>query len=281
MNILVKDMPADRYYADPCDKPSLSQSMACDLALRSPAHAFAHHPKLGAEPRDDSPTSDWGTAIHSLLLSDGQGIGIVDAKNFRTDAAKELRDLYREHGKVPMVRGEYDTAVEVANRLRDKIRGFGYDLSTGDREITAIWETTTSDEKPVQCRGRLDFLSEDRCLILDLKTCSTARPDLLPRHMVTFGYDIQAYAYTQAIEIIRPELAGRVRFVFLFCETEPPYCVTPVRCAGSMRMLGDTRWQLAVDLWERCLRTGVWSDYVTETIEAEAPTWELNRWLAA
>ena len=43
----IHDIPPREYHADPCPAPSLSRSIAKLLVERSPAHAYAAHPRLG------------------------------------------------------------------------------------------------------------------------------------------------------------------------------------------------------------------------------------------
>ena len=278
---LVRNMPASVYYADPCETPSLTQSMACDLALWSPAHGYLHHPKLGAEPDEETAAMDRGQLFDSLILCDGAGIEVLDVPDFKSKHAQEMRDMVRAAGKTPVTRAKYDAAIEAVKAIRVRIASFGFDLSDGDHQVSAFWEESTSEGQIVQARGRLDHLSRDMTLIGDLKTCTDARPHVLVRHMIDYGYDIQAAAYVSAIEKIYPQLAGRVRVVFWFCETAPPYCVTPVECAGSMKQLGQMKWKKAIDIWARCLATGEWPGYVTEPVRVEAPAWEIAKYLAA
>jgi hypothetical protein len=86
---------------------------------------------------------------------------------------------------------------------------------------------------------------------------------------------IQAHAYQRAVAAVEPESEGRTSFLFLFAEIEPPYCVTPIECGGTLRALGENRWQRAVRIWSDCLRTDRWPGYAEEIVTAEAPAWAL------
>ena len=62
-------MPAEKYHADPCMVPSLSNSVAQILLSESPRKAWFSHPKLNtafAEKEDGK--FDIGTAAHAVLL---------------------------------------------------------------------------------------------------------------------------------------------------------------------------------------------------------------------
>jgi len=210
------------------------------------------------------------------VLGEGTEIVVVDVDAWRTKAAKEARDEAREAGKVPVLAAKYDEAAAVAETIREQIAGFGYDLSGGLTEQAMTWNEYVGTE-PVLCRARMDKLWIDEGRIIDFKTIRSANPDTCARHAIDYGYAIQDAAYCSAVEALRPELIGRVEMTFLFCETEPPFAVTPAVCAGSMREIGKGRWRRAVEVWERCLRTGHWPGYTTTTVRLEAPPWVLAK----
>ncbi len=98
--------------------------------------------------------------------------------------------------------------------------------------------------------------------------------------MSEYGYDVQRAAYTSALRTIKPELAGREDFVFLFCEIEEPFCVTPVRPDGQFRDLGQRRWERAVQTWRDCLRFDNWPGYSDRIIDVAPMPWALARELS-
>lgn len=276
---LVPDMPEHIYHADPCNGvPCLSQSTAHTLVCESPSKAYLSHPLLGAAPRKPTDEMEQGQAVHAMILGVGAGIVVIDAKDYKAKHPQEMAAIAREAGKVPLLAAKHaslEVAVEV---IRAKLIALGFFLD-GQSEVSAFWEEIASDGTIVQCKARFDHLIAPR--ILDVKWTADANPTSLPRHMVDFGYDIQDAAYRSAMRAVLPEFAGREDMIFLFAEKTAPYAVTPLECAGSMRQLGEIKWRRAIDTWAQCLKSGVWPDYTTETVRAEAPTWELNRWLAA
>ena len=275
---LIPDMPERIYHSDPCEVPSLTQSIAHTLVCESPAKAYLAHPKLGNAPRKVTDEMELGQAAHAMILGVGAGIVVIDADSYKAKHPQEMAAIAREAGKVPLLSAKHaalEVAVEV---IRAKLCALGVRFD-GQSEVSVFWEETASDGTIVQCRARFDHLIAPR--ILDVKWTADANPAVLARHMVDFGYDIQDAAYRSALRAVMPELAGREDMTFLFCEKVAPNAVTPAQCAGSMRQLGELKWRRAIDTWAQCLRTGVWPDYVTEPVRLEAPSYELNRWLAA
>ena len=267
------DVPEERYHADPCATPSLSVSIAQALVLESPAHAYLRHPRLGGQPFEATSDMDRGTLIHALLLGKGRQVGVVDADDWRTKAAKEMREQLRAEGKLAVTRKLYDDSIKAAQALQRKLaaRGFVFD---GHSEVTLVWEEMAR-EGVVRCRGRLDHVKGNR--IFDLKITADANPRRVSGGCIAdMGYDLQGVVYPRALEILKPEFAGRVGFSLLFCEPEPPYCITEVRLAASRKAIAESKWARAKAMWERCLRTNHWPDYTDQVVFAEARPWEID-----
>src|ERR1700690_768850 len=160
------DIPESVYHADPCERPSLSVSVAKVLLDRSPFHAAAIHPRLGRqslEEGDDEPTSvmQRGRLIHALLLGGGgkfatvmktdKKTGVVaSADDYRTDSAKEFRDAAIARGEIPGLSHERADPTPASDVLRSKLE------NPPLREVTAVWESDG-----VLCRGLLDGLDRE------------------------------------------------------------------------------------------------------------------------
>jgi len=104
-------------------------------------------------------------------------------------------------------------------------------------------------------------------MITDLKTSRDTSPVAFARTIIAYGYDIQAAAYVSAVEHVRPEQVGRVRYQWIVAEIEEPYAVARIVPSESMMAHGRARWARALAIWERCLRTGTWPGY-----EIDPPT---------
>lgn len=273
---------AEDYFADPCAAPSLSSSIANVLELASPLHAWSQHPKLGGIPRPPTKALDNGSLIHELLLGAGKGVKVIDAADFRTNAAKAERDAARAAGQLPVLAGDYEVASRTAGILRERFADVGIVLA-GESEAVALWTETASNGAQVQCRGMMDHLTLPTTY--DLKSARSAHPIACRRHVENYGYALQRAAYVSAIERIKPDLAGRVDFVFVFFELEPPHAVTPARLTGAFCELGERGWRRAVDRWEECLRTNRWPGYAAGVIDLEPSPWaltnDMDRQLAA
>lgn len=271
---LVYDVPEATYHADPGEGPTLSASIAHILDRKSPLHAWSAHPRLGGQRQSFRADLELGSLVHRLVLGSGPEIEIVDADDWRTKAARELRDAARASGRIPLLERDYAPAAATAKRLLERMADLGIVLS-GRSEVTAFWP-----DDGVDCRGRFDHLVLETpvpksAVIYDLKTTRSGRPEDCARSIEMYGYAIQRAAYVSALETISPHLRGRVSFVFVFVEVEPPYSVTPVELSGAFAALGERRWTRARELWRRCLERDEWPGYAAPgaPVVVAPPTW--------
>jgi hypothetical protein len=270
-------MSAEEYHADPCPEPSLSSSIAHALTAQSPRHAFLRHPRLGGLPRKATKPMNRGTLCHALLLGQGRDVVVLEAADYKTKDAQRERDEAVAAGKTPVLADEYGEAGIAVNSIRDQLlNDFGITLD-GESELAMFWHELADDGTRVPCRAMLDHWNEARGRGLDLKISRSAHPRACMLHMLEYGYDLQWAAYTSGLGKVFPKLQGRLEFLYLFAEGEPPYCVTPCEPAGTMRQVGESRWRRAINLWARCMRENKWPAYVTDVARLEAPPWALER----
>ena len=266
-------IPAEQYHADPAPLPSLSNSLIKTLLNKTPRHAWMDHPRLNPQfqRREDESKFDLGTAAHAMLLEGVNKAKRIDAEDWRTKAAKEARDMARADGLLPMLPDQYAAAMAMHEAARDYIdstalRGI---LQAGKPEQTLIWR-----ERHAWCRARLDWLSEDREIILDYKTTAVDGPgDFMRRNIIAHGYDTQAVFYPRGMQALGHR---RPRFLFLVQETAAPFLCYLVEPAESMVELATGKVTRALALWGECVGSNRWPGYSTNVHQAEAPVWALK-----
>lgn len=266
----------DEYHADPCVRPSLSSSIAGVLVEESPLHAWALHPRLGGQSRPGSAATERGSILHKLLLGRGQEVVPVEARDWRTDKAKGMREAIRADDKIPVLADALREYERTADILRVRIADHGIVFDRNNTELTMVWESDG-----VLSRGRLDHFDRGAFIIDDLKTCETAAPKKIKASMVNFGADVQRAAYVEGVESIFPEALGRASMRFVFVEVEFPYDVVVAFPEGSMQELGERKWKRAKERWGECLANGLeikhWPGYSVDPIGIEAPAWALTQ----
>lgn len=263
----VLDVSIDEYHNDPCATPSLSSSIAHILTKQSPLHAWSAHPRFGNVRPPPTEELDDGAIIHMILLGKGPKLQIIQADNFRTKLAQEMRDNARAAGHIPLIERRYQEIMNASVRLRENMVAEGIELH-GESEVAIEWQ----GDDGVLCRCRLDHL--DGARIYDLKKIRSADERTCDRHADAYGYDIQREVYVEALEHLHRELEGRVDFQFVFMELDAPFCVVPRPASSSLIALGESKWRRAKATWKRCLAENRWPGYRSTPLNATP--WAIN-----
>jgi hypothetical protein len=253
--------------------PRLSPSVAKHL-LRAPSIAYQHHRLLGGVESEKTDAMRAGSILERFITGYGvDDIVIVDAADWRTKAAREMRDEVEAAGGIAVLAANYDAYKNAGDILNAKITGKIDGWQDYENQIRFEWQSSG-----VNCSGVLDQLRIEpkAYTIIDLKKTASAHPKDIQRDIVKYGYDVQYGAYVDAVETAYPHLAGRGKFLFVFYEAQPPYCVTVAQFDGSMRMLGNSKWTKAKRIWRTCMESGIWPDYVDGVVTIEAKVYDLE-----
>jgi hypothetical protein len=270
------NIPAVLYHADKlCPEPSLSSSIAKLLCLSSPMHARMAHPRLNPQAVEkEDERFDIGTAAHAVLLEGTAAVQIIDAKDWRTNVAKDARDKARAEGKIPLlphIWKDVEAMVVSARRQLLEHTDGGQDMFRGGKpEQTLVWQ----EDDGTWCRSRTDWLRPGA--VDDFKTCPNANPEVCSRTLFANGYDIQAAFYLRGVKRLTGEDAV---FRFAFIEKESPYALSVVGLGPDAMMLAEKKVLYALEQWRECLDAKYWPGYPRQTCWASLPSWEENRWL--
>lgn len=241
--------------------PRLHQSTAHTLLTKTPLHAWWFHPQLGANQREDTDAFSRGNLFDRLLFNTGpEVVEITGYDDFKTKAAQQLRDAALAEKKIPVLSRKLEEARASVLQLKARLAEKGVFLSENAAQEKVLW---VEPETEVACEGRLDHrqLESGLMWVSDFKTTKGADEEGFTRSVINYGYDIQAHAYTEAIEQCYPEFAGRVRFRWLVWETVAPYALAVYEPSGAMRKLGAHKWKKAAGIWQRCLANNRWPGY--------------------
>ena len=273
----IHTMTGDAYHADPAQAPSLSASIAQLLLTKSPKHAWIVHPKLGGQKLDPHEERfDVGTAAHSVLLEGRNILHEVEASDWRTKDAQEVRKKARENGLIALLSVQYRQVLEMAASVRAQLENFDAEpalFQDGKPEQSLIWE-----DHGVWCRARLDWLHDDFSAIDDLKsTARSANPHEWTRTtMWNIGADLQVAFYLRGLKALTGKTAA---FRYVVVETTPPYALSVVSLAPDALELANAKIDTAITIWRDCLERNEWPSYPRQVCFAELPPWSEARWM--
>lgn len=286
-------LPAATYHADPAPEPSLSRGIACEMIEKTPKHGWLAHPRLGGKGRERSSRKmDVGSVVHEMLTSEGRGIHVITAKNkagepvfeYRTDEAKAERDAAIARGLTPVLQCDLGRAEKIAAAtlriLRDtKGCGGAFDSSQGGAgELTAIWR----DPLGIYGRAMFDWYGPTDVDLWDVKTTGCGK--LSDRDIANRIFDgwmaEQSWWYRRGLSVLNPDLAGRLRFRFVFVEDDEPFEGRVIELTGTQEWIGQRRMTAAALMWKRGIRDGVWPGYPRVTSSVESPPYFQMQWEA-
>lgn len=276
----------EAYHKDPCEKVSLSSSIAKEITQRSPKHGWTKHPRLGGakdDTEDEMPdpkqtkATEAGLLLHTILLDAGDEVEVCPFENWRKDVAKAQRDLARLQGRIPTL-PHLKTAADIAAvEIRKQLDAMGLDyvFRHGMKEVVIAWE-----EDGVWLRAMIDNLIIDEnsktAELWDLKsTGKSSHPEACGKQIGDLGYDLSLEFHARGLVALRPELAGRIKKRWIFAETNAPYSATPVEIAAEWEMAANVRCERAIALWRRCMETNRWPHYVENITRLEPRPWQI------
>lgn len=266
---VIADMPDDVYHSDPVPEGSLSHSGAKKLLPPS-------SPALFKWERDNPPAPkrqfDFGHAAHKLALGAGLDVDVVQAKDWRTNAAKDQAKAARLRGAVPLLTHEWAQVEAMATALREHpIASVLLQPDSGRPEVSLFWRDADTG---VMRRGRIDWLRDrahGRLFIVDYKSTVCAEPQAFAASAARYGYHSQAPWYVDGATALG--LAEDPAFLFIAQEKEPPYLVSVVELDRDAMRIGRERNRRAIDTYIECMTADHWPAYSDEIVQISLPRW--------
>lgn len=277
------DMDSAIYFGDPCDEPSLSQSLAKIILDHSPLHAKLEHPRLAPVAAEDDEAEKYvkaqaiGNAAHKMILGRGKEIDILDYNDFRTKESKLARDLAEKAGRTVILEKHWSSAEAMVTAARAQIERHEANLTFKDGigEVAVICQ-----DDGVWLRSLIDWLGYDLRRCDDYKSGGVSvAPHVIGLRMVDQGWDIQAAMQERILDALDPAGAGRRRFRFIAQENRPPYALTICELSESVMTMGRKKLQAAISTWRVCMKLKKWPGYPTRVVIPEYPGWQETRWL--
>lgn len=249
----IEDMPEREYHAHPT---SLSVSGAKTL-LKAPA--LFKHQQANPVYKD---VFDFGSAAHSLVLGVGDPLCVIDAEDWRSKAARDLRDAARAKGETPILKADHLKVLAMADKLKQHKLAMQL-LSEGNPEVSAF---APDEATGVTRRCRFDWLHPT--VLTDYKTSASSNPhDLAGRYgaIKKWGYDQQAAWYLDlARDLGHPAQA----FAFIFQMKEAPFLVTVATVPEGELWDARDRNRQALERFRDCTESGIWPGYLPDDTAA-------------
>jgi len=253
--------------------PAVSKSHLDQIA-RSPLHYWARYLDPKREVPAPTPAMRLGTAVHTLTLEADtweQRYVVAPQVDRRTKAGKEAwAEFEAEAGERELISAEDRTIV---SRMAEAVWSHPAAAMLlhwqGKAETTHMWMDEPSG---LQCKCRPDWLTNDGCLIVDLKTTEAdASPQCFRKSIANFRYHTQAAWYLQGVEYAtgtRPD-----QFIFVVVEKKPPHAVAVYAADQEMIEIGGQHARRDLMRLAECHKNGRWPGYSEEIEMIGLPAW--------
>lgn len=277
------------------------------LVERSPLHYFAQYIDPRREPRTETPAMKLGRAIHTAALEPHQFARryhlepipedfpgtLVSADDYRAACASlgikppstkaAMKTLLMATPNPPVffedIAGQIESKFELlSEKQMEACEGIAGNvrksdaamtlLSDGKAEEVAVWK---DPETGVLCKARLDWLSSDRNVIVDLKSTTDARPEKFKRSIQEYGYHRQVAWYLDGVEYASGTRPGV--FAFIVYESTAPYAAAYYYADQEMITIGRRENRILLRSYADCLASGKWPGFPEELREISLPAW--------
>jgi exodeoxyribonuclease VIII len=261
---------------------------------RSPLHYFDKYLASDREKQKPTDAMKKGTALHTAVLEPELWDSTIavkpeDAPNRPTEKqlvqpaktgtkahdawldACSRRDWWAEFdkksaGKLLISPGDADEVRRMADSVRRHPAASFLLEMPGRREASYTW---TDPATGLQCKTRPDYHTEDRRIVVDLKTTIDAKRNEFSRSIVNYDYHVQSAWNIDAI--------GAEQFITIAVESSRPYCVAVYPASDALIAAGRRRYEEAMETLAECISSGIWPGYGDEIQEAiDLPEWCLD-----
>jgi hypothetical protein len=266
------------YRADPCPSPSLTQSTVKILIEQSAQHAWTANPRFNPNWKPDNDAKfDVGNAAHRLVLGRGKEFEIIDAPDWRTKKAQDMRLDAASRGKIGILKEQFERAVDMSLSAFDQLKRHEdrTAFQDGNAEVMICWE-----EDGIWFRSLIDWLHTDLRTVDDYKSSGMSMaPHMIGIRAEAAGWHVQASFIERGLDILDPAGAGRRKFRFIGQETQEPYALSVMHMTEEFMTMGRKQVEAGVSIWRNCMKTGRWPGYSSRSVMPQYPTYKMKNWL--
>jgi exodeoxyribonuclease VIII len=246
-----------------------------DQVARSPLHYWARYLDPNRVEPEPTPAMLVGTAVHTHVLEleewDKRYVVMPEGIDRRTKQGKAEWDAFSTaaSGRTVISRTDADQVMRMGHAVYSHpAAAMLLKQLPGKAETTHMW---TDDATGLQCKCRPDWLTDDRSLIIDLKTTEDASPKGFQKSVANWRYHVQAAWYLSGVA----EATGTCpdQFIFIVVEKKPPYAVAVYAADAEMIGLGAMQAVRDLDTLATCKAANAWPGYSDQIETISLPAW--------
>ncbi len=225
--------------------------------MKSMLHA--QHQMTGG--KDPTPAMLTGTAMHQMVLEDGDGLVVWDGVK-RGKAYEEFK--LENEGATIISEKQMEDLEQARYRIEDHAVACGL-LDTARTEVSLVWDDPTTG---MRCKARMDFVSDGYWG--DYKTSNAIDSRSFESTSYRLGYHVQLAHYAEGLRV----LTGQSLPVYIIAqESKAPYDVAVYEVAPSLLSAGMKKRNEIINKIKECKESDYWPGASTEKEVLNAPIW--------
>lgn len=271
-NGIHEEVPFSIYRSDDITQADTWETAKDKAASKSLVTDFIDDPGTwkASGKKEKTASMGFGSLVDTLLLEPAKFEArycISPFADFRKNEAKEWRAEMEAAGVEIVTEDRLASAQDACEAVRNH-----YDAAAllyGARTQIAFRHGT---KHGIASKGLVDIVPLAEDTLVDLKTCSQSALEnrrTLQRHMLEWGYHIQAGAYLDGWNIASGE--ERMRFKFIFVTNTEPFRCAVIELPLAAILLGAQQYQSGLERLVDCLQRDVWPSQWDGTVELDLP----------
>lgn len=222
------------------------------------------------------------TKVDVVHFREWHSYRVISADSYGSKAAQQCRDDARALGLTPILEHKLIAKIRRVELVRARLELAGLSFDPEDCQVPVYWVEIASDGTPVQCAARLDQLvdydevasetdpyREQRTLVIrDLKETRSIRPKQWANAVYEFRYHMQAAVYRRAVLAVTGVPAD---FEWVLVRPSSVPAVARRTPSHEWIEMGEAEWSHAVDVWAKCVTSGMWPGWEMRGVETVYP----------
>lgn len=245
---VIFDLPFSDYLKD----PALSSHQAMEY-LKSPLR-YLHNKQ---HPKEPTNAMIIGRAVHTAILEPEkfEKEFIKQPAFSQRKADQEAKAAFLENcGSLqPIKAADWEMIEKITHSFRHSYPA--QEIASFKKEVSLFFNVGGVD-----CKARIDALSVDGLVFVDLKTTEDPDPSKFRREFFYYNYDFQMAFYQMAIRAVMQLSITPTCYIYAIGKTEPVEVTRHVVCREVMEY-GAGKVSKALEAHRKCLETQSWPTY--------------------
>lgn len=233
--------------------------------IKDSPEKFKYHMDHPEDDDEKSPAFLFGSACHKMVLepeSFEDEYAVAPNVDRRTKAGKEewLQFCDQNEGKIVLGADDFKTIAEMSKAVT--VHPLAGRMISGQHEVPFFWIDPDTGEK-CKCKADVVKITDRKYVLVDYKTTTDASTETFNKHILRFGYHVQAAMYAEGVQVALG-LDYRPRFLFVAQEKKAPYAVNVIDVGEDVMNYGSTVYHELLRKYHECKEMDLWPGYVED-----------------